>query len=65
METALQPKNANFDTSSLCSTRNFDKGFEINFVDTMYVSPHMQSRVAEKHLTKLAKNGMTVLFDCA
>ena len=43
------------------SIRNFDTEFEISFVSTMDISTYTQSdqaRIAEKHLTRLAENGM-------
>ena len=50
-----------FETSLLFSKRNIDTGFEISFVGTVDISTYTQSeqpRVAGKHLTILAKNGM-------
>ena len=46
------------------SKRNFDTGFEISFVGTIDISSYTQSkqpRIAGKHLTRLAKNGMSVV----
>ena len=43
---------------------NFDTRFKMNFVGTMDISSCMQSenpRIEGKHITKLAKNGMTIV----
>ena len=49
---------------NLFSMRNFDTEFEISFVGTMNISSYTKSeqpRVAEKYLTRLAKNGMAAV----
>ena len=46
------------------SKRNFDTGFKISFVGTMVISSYTQSeqpRLAGKHLTRLAKNGIAAV----
>ena len=43
--------------------KNWTTGFEISFVGTINISytQSQQPRVAENHLTRLAKNGMVVV----
>ena len=60
-EPALQSKTTNLRLRNLFSKRNFDTGFQINFVSTMDISPYTQSnqrKIAEKHLARLAENGI-------
>ena len=48
---------------NFCSKKNFETGFEIRSVGILDISPYTKSeqpRIAEKHLTRRAKNGNSV-----
>ena len=59
------PKTQSLRLRKFFSKKKFDTGFEINFVGTMNISSYTQSeqaRIAEKYITRLAKNGMVVVM---